>query len=123
MCLKEPYKYKASASGIASSCRGQYNEYTSEQRAQIGKYSAENEPTRADRHFSKVLSIVILESTARRLNAEYLKKLADNVNASITVKILPLQLGRVLDTAIQDYIKAVHTVGGVVNTSIVMAAA
>ena len=115
MCLKEPYKYKASASGIASSCRGQYNEYTSEQRAQIGKYSAENVPTRADRHFSKVLSIVILESTARRLNAEYLKKLADNVNASITVKILPnkykgrpLQLGQVLDTAIQDYINSLR---------------
>ena len=70
------------------------------------------------------------KSTARRLNAEYLKKLADNVNASITVKSLPtkhkgrpLQIGQVLDTAIQDYIKALHTAGGVVNTSIIMAAA
>ena len=32
----------------------------------------------------------------------------------------PLLLGQILDTAIQDYIKALHTVGGVVNTSIVM---
>ena len=48
----------------------------------------------------------------------------------ITVKSLPIEhkgrpllLGQVLDTAIQDYIKALCTVGGVANTSIVMAAA
>ena len=59
MCLKESYKDKASENGVASSRRGQYNEYTSEQRAEIGKYSAENGPTRAARHFSEVLGIVI----------------------------------------------------------------
>ena len=130
MCLKESYKDKASENGVASSRRGQYNEYTSEQRAEIGKYSAENGPIRAARHFSKVLGIVIPESTARRLKAEYLKLLGDNDNASITVKSLPtkhkgrpLLLGQILDTAIQDYIKALCTMGAVVNTSIVMAAA
>ena len=32
-------------------------------------------------------------------------------------------LGKVLDTAVQDYITAISTVGGVVNTNICMAAA
>ena len=39
ICLKETYKDNASANGVANSRRGQYNEYTSEQRAQIGKYN------------------------------------------------------------------------------------
>ena len=35
----------------------------------------------------------------------------------------PLMLGKVLDTAVQDYITAIRAVGGVVNTNICMAAA
>ena len=35
----------------------------------------------------------------------------------------PLLLGQALDTSVQGYIKALRTVGGVVNTCIVMAAA
>lgn len=35
--------------------RGKYNDYTPEQRAQIGKYAAENGPTRAAKHFSQLL--------------------------------------------------------------------
>ena len=35
----------------------------------------------------------------------------------------PLLLGPELDRAVQDYVKAVRTVGGVINTEIVMAAA
>ena len=35
----------------------------------------------------------------------------------------PLPLGQAWDTSVQEYIKALRTVGGVVNTRIVMAAA
>ena len=47
--------------------RGKYNDYTPEQRAQIGKCAAENGPTRAAKHFSKLMSRNIPEPTARRL--------------------------------------------------------
>ena len=36
--------------------RGKYNEYTPEERAQIGKYSTENGPTRAARHFFELIN-------------------------------------------------------------------
>ena len=36
--------------------RGKYNEYTPEERAQIGKFAAEHGPAKAVRHFSKLLS-------------------------------------------------------------------
>lgn len=32
--------------------RGKYNSYTPQQRAKIGKYAAENGPTRAAKHFT-----------------------------------------------------------------------
>ena len=47
-----------------------YNTYTPEQRAEIGKYAAENGNTSAARHFSKVLDFKVSESTARRLKSE-----------------------------------------------------
>ena len=36
--------------------RTRYNDYTPEQRAEIGRYAAENGPTRAATHFSRVLN-------------------------------------------------------------------
>ena len=39
-----------------TSGRGKYNEYTPEERAQIGKFAAEHGPAKAVRHFSKLLS-------------------------------------------------------------------
>ena len=36
---------------------------------------------------------------------------------------MPLLLGRALDTAVHEYIKALRTVGGVINTTIVTAIA
>ena len=42
-----------------------YSEYSAEEHAQIGRYAAENGPTRASRHFSKVLKKKVPEPTAR----------------------------------------------------------
>ena len=102
--------------------QGKYNNYTPVQRPQIGKYAAENGPTRAAKHFS------VPESTMGRLKGAYLQQVREN--ASIPVQKLPtkpqgrpLLLGQALDTSVQEYIKALRTVGGVVNTRIVMAAA
>ena len=44
-----------------------YNDYTPEERASIGKYAAENGIASAVRHFSRVGSKRVPETTARRL--------------------------------------------------------
>ena len=58
--------------------RGKYNDYTPEQCTQIGKYTAENGPTRAVKHFS------VPDSTVRRLKGAYLQQVREN--ASIPVQ-------------------------------------
>ena len=51
-----------------SATRGSYTGYTSEERAKIGRYTAENGPARATRHFA------VSETIARRLKYEYLQR-------------------------------------------------
>ena len=51
-----------------SATRGSYTGYTSEERAKIGRYAAENGPARATRHFA------VPETIARRLKCEYLQR-------------------------------------------------
>ena len=121
-----------------------YNDYTPEERASIGKYTAENGIPSAVRHFSRVGSKRVLESTAKRLRTEYLRKMKELVkgggtqsdssgvaeeNAEPIVKSLPTKtqgrpilLGAELDKFVQDYINALRVAGGVVNTAIVQAA-
>ena len=115
--------------------RWQYNVYTAKERALIGEYAAENGPASAVRHFSKVLSRNLPETTARRLKVEYLVALKSAAakggkKGGVQVASLPkmavgrpLLLGKDLDTCVQDYINALRKVGGVVNTTIAMAAA
>ena len=98
--------------------REQYNVYTAKERAQIGKYAAENGPAAAVRHFSKSLSRNLPETTARRLKAEYLATLKSAAaeggkKAAVQVVSLPkmavgrpLLLGKDLDACVQDYINA-----------------
>ena len=47
-----------------------YNKYTPDQRAMIGRYAAENGPTHAANHLTKILKIKIPEPTAGRLKNE-----------------------------------------------------
>jgi len=44
--------------------RGKYNCYTGKQRAQIGKYAADNGLTRAAKHFAALWKVDMNESTA-----------------------------------------------------------
>ena len=113
--------------------RTKYASYTPQERALIGKYAAENGPTRAARHYSNVLKKNVPEPTARRLKKEYLRKLAENVqdeNSPRTVTSLPTKpqgrpvlLGQVLDADVQEYVRSQRAVGGVINTAIVRAGA
>ena len=77
------------------------------------------------------------ETTARKLKAEYLvplkseaaeggKKGSGVVQVALLPKMAverPLVLGKDQDTCVQDYISALRSIGGVINTAIVMAAA
>ena len=64
-------KEQLESSSMDKKVRGKYNSYDAERRAEIGKYAAENRPTRASRHF------IIPEPTARRMKIEYLHKLEE----------------------------------------------
>lgn len=107
-----------------------------EVRAQIKTYAAENGTSKAGRHFSEWLGRKVAESSARRCKPEYLQRIKQMAShrgcgESPLVKKSQLTkprgrlllLGDALDKAVQDYITAMITIGGVVNTSIVMAAA
>ena len=115
--------------------REKHNGYSPEQRAEIGRYAAENGATRASRHFSTRWNMDIPESSVQRLKSEYLSKVKEiraraeeNDIPSVTSlptkpQERPLMLGKVTDTAVQDYVTAMRAVGSVVNTNICMVAA
>ena len=126
-----------SANSTAASPGAHYNDYTAEERAQIGKYAAENGSTKASRRFSERLGRKVPESSVRRFKSEYLhriKAMAGDRDGSEDISLVvnqlpkkargrPLLLGEDMDKAVQDYIGAMRTIGGVINTTIVMAAA
>ena len=112
-----------------------YNANSAEERAQIGKYTAKNGSTRASKQFSKLLKKNVPEPTARRFKAEYinkrLKELSKSTDGSpVVVKALPtkahgrpLLLGPDLDNTVKEYVESTRKIGGVVNTTLVMARA
>ena len=134
-----------------SKSRGQCNSYSKEQRAILGKYAAENGPTRAAKHYSAVWGIPINESTTRRLKEKYLEKLKEAISEQrskqaesrddsdhneecngepIVISELetktrgrPLHLGEQLDSLVKEFISSLRAAGGVVNTTIVRGAA
>ena len=139
-CPSLTEKELKSANDSVSKCntkstdRQKYNVYSAEERAQMGKYAAENGPTRASKHFSKLLNKNVPEPTARRFKAEYvkrLKELSESTDGSpVVVKALstrargrPLLLGPDLDNAVKEYVESTRKMGGVINTTLVMAGA
>ena len=65
---------------VLTSTRGKYSDYSPKERAQIGRYAAENGLTKAAKHFMEQLNRNVPVSTAKRLNSEYLKKLGEIQN-------------------------------------------
>ena len=69
-CLSLTEKELKSANNSVTKCNTKstdcqnYNAYLAEEHAQIGKYAAENSPTRASKQFSKLLKKNVPEPTA-----------------------------------------------------------
>ena len=105
---------------------------TPEQKARVGKYAAENGTTNAIRRFSKDMPN-LKESTIRGWKTVYLCELTSKLKAGdedtaverlpVKPKGRPLLLGPELDRQVQDYLISLREAGGVVNTSIAIAAA
>ena len=151
--IKAAQKSIANAVSLAAEktqSRGQYNSYSKEQHAMIGKYATENGPTTAAKHYSAVWGIPINESTARRLKEKYLEKLkevileqhrkqAESRDTSdseehkeepiVTSELetkprgRPVRLGEQLDSLVKEFISNLRAAGGVVNTTVARGAA
>ena len=108
--------------------RGSYHHYDDETRAKIAKYSCDNGNKAAASKFSSELGHVVTESTVRNMKKAYLSLLKKEKDPD-KIKSLPhaargrplLLRGYYKDVA--SYIKSLREAGGIVNRSIVIAAA
>ena len=114
--------------------RGSYSKFSPEQQAEIGKYASLNGNQAAIRHFSKQLGIELKVTSVQTWKTKYVAELNRKRKAGetddLTVKALPVKklgrpllLGEKLDSQVKAYIQALREEGGVVTTSITMAAA
>lgn len=114
--------------------RGSYAKFTPEQQAAIGKYASLNGNKAAVRHYSKHLEVDLKVTSVQTWKTKYLSELnrkrKDGEMDDLTVKSLPVKkrgrpllLGEKLDSQVKSYIQAVREGGGVITTSITMAAA
>ena len=110
--------------------QGNYNHYSPELRAQIGKYASENGNLRALNHFKAQLPN-LKESTVRTFKQEYQKKLKEKKRQGIQESVTsiphdtrgrpPLLLD--LDQKLMLLLKSIRNRGGVVNFNVVKASA
>ena len=114
--------------------RGSYAKFTPEQQAVIGGYAALHGNQAAVRHFSKQLKVQVQVTSVQTWKTKYLaeisRKRKEGETDNLTVKSLPVKtsgrpllLGEKLDSEVKSYIKAVREGGGVITTSVTMAAA
>ena len=73
--------------GFPVAKRGKYENYSSEERASIGKYAALHGATKASKHYSKAWGRKVPESTARHLKKEYNKKLKEVIRDSSSCSV------------------------------------
>lgn len=110
--------------------RGEYHNYTGEQRAKIAKFAVENGNIRAARHFSQLLGFSINESSVRTIKKCYLRNIKllgkdhdEVLELPRNVRGRPTILGDKLETELIDYCQKVREEGGILNSTIVRAAA
>ena len=114
--------------------RGSYAKFTPEQQAAIAKYASIHGNQAAVVKFSKELEVQLKVTTVQTWKTKYLAELRRKQSAGetgdLTINSLPLKkrgrpllLGEKLDSEVKSYIQAVRERGGVVTTSIAMAAA
>ncbi|VDI04793.1 Hypothetical predicted protein [Mytilus galloprovincialis] len=107
--------------------RGEYSNYSSEQRAKIARYACEHGNTSAAKHFSKLLDKTINESTVRSMKKQYIDELNKTpekkiVELSRSPKGRPKLLGK-YDEEVVDYVKKLRATGAIVNKQILIACA
>jgi len=110
-------KYRSSLQPKGTLEGSTYNCYTGKQRAQIGKYAAENGPTRAAKNFAALWKVDMNESTEDSEKDETVDTLPKCKQGR------PLLLGEDLDAAVQEYVETQRAVGTAINSTVVMAAA
>ena len=109
--------------------RGKYNYYEPELRAKIAKHACQHGNKSAVVKYSKDLGHSVSESSVRNIKKAYLDKLKTVQDPNDIISLpratlgRPLLLGEVVDTKVAEYIHALRLVGGIVNHSIVQAAA
>ena len=113
--------------------RGKYQKYTEKQRAQVGRYAAENGVQAAVRKFSREFNHSINESTIRGFMKAYLaevsrKRRADEADLSVDIlptkkRGRPLLLGDKMDTVVKKYIIKMREKGAPITTAVVIASA
>ena len=111
------YNTNLMAKALTTRCK--YNNYTPEQRVEIGKYVTENGP-------SELLRTRNSEQKGSRTDRKELRNwiLKEGARTSRCQKEgKPVLLDQMLDKAVQDYITTMRVVEGVVYTAILMAAA
>ena len=113
---------------------GTYAKLTPEKQAEIAQYAVLHGNKAAIHHFSQELGFGIKESSVSTWKSKYqaeLKRVSASGNVDdVSVKRLPVKrrgrpllLGEKLDTEVKSYIQAVREAGGVITTSITIAAA
>lgn len=123
---------KASPSRQGKRKRGEYGSYTPEERAKFAKIANDFGVAKASRKISSDLGKRVSETTIRSMRDEYRKKIKINLEKRIASEIKelptkirgrPLMLGDKLDDRVKMFVKNLRAAGGVVNTTIVVAAA
>ena len=102
--------------------------YDDETRAKIAKYSCENGNKAAAPRFSNELGHTVTESTVRNMKKAYLVRLKEENDPDNITSLPHGARGRPLmlrghDSDVASYVKSLRIVGGIVNRSIVIAAA
>ena len=124
------------SSELPSKCRkvSERHVYSPRKCASIGHYAALHGPKRATVYYGKQLAHNVPESICRKFRDEYRKELqkrAESVAPGETVQVTelpkkPLRRSLLLsdvDEVVQKYVRQMRLCGGVVNTTVIVAAA
>ena len=109
--------------------RGKYHHYDAEMRAKIAKHACEYGNKSASVKFTQELGHCVSESSVRNMKKAYFQKLksvpdpADITSSPQAALDRPLLVGSELDADIVEYVRALRLARGIVNRSIVQAAA
>ena len=102
--------------------------YTSEMRAEIGRYASINGVPAASAIFSNKLGVRVSKSTVNVMKKAYLEKKRRTGSGAVTTlspkkRGRPILLGAHIDKQVQLYLKKIREHGGVITASVVVAAA